>query len=178
MSVISERTGESGPDLVYPLWARTVPHQFCYLGMSDDMLTSCSWLKNLCLIWTLNMDGLLTDFAQLRSRCLWTSQIAGKKIGMFSSHNLLTNICPLPNHSDILLDATNWCDLVRWIVCFGRWLFHRVAVEPVNCVSAVAVPHRRDRLYIWEATWTSGSIYWNWKYWAEWSLYFYNQLNA
>lgn len=53
------------------------------------------------------MDDLVTDFAQLRSRCLWTNQIAGKKIVMFSSRNLLANICPLQNHSDILLDATN-----------------------------------------------------------------------
>lgn len=53
------------------------------------------------------MDDLVTDFAQLWSRCLWTNQIAGKKIVMFSSRNLLTNICPLQNHSDILLDATN-----------------------------------------------------------------------
>lgn len=58
------------------------------------------------------MDDLVTDFAQLRSRCLWTNQIAGKKIVMFSSRNLLTNICPLQNHSDILLDATNWSHVI------------------------------------------------------------------
>lgn len=58
------------------------------------------------------MDGLVTEFAQLRSWCLWTNQIAGKKIGMFSSRNLLTNMCLMPNHSDILLDATNWSHVI------------------------------------------------------------------